>query len=90
MSTVPEVIVARHCGLTVFSFSLITNECITSYDVQGEANHEEVIETANKRQQDLNLFVTRMVTTMSNEIETNENGLSEQLNNLEVNGKSAE
>lgn len=65
MSTVPEVIVARHCGMTVFSFSLITNECITDYDAQGEANHEEVIETANKRQNDLKLFVTRIVSSIA-------------------------
>ena len=65
MSTVPEVIVARHCGMTVFAFSLITNECITEYDCDREANHEEVIETANKRQNDLKLLVTRMVATMS-------------------------
>ena len=70
MSTVPEVIVARHCGMTVFAFSLITNECITDYDAQGEANHEEVIETANKRQNDLNLFVTRVVSSMAKEMPT--------------------
>lgn len=70
MSTVPEVIVARHCGMTVFSFSLITNECITDYDAQGEANHEEVIETANKRQNDLKLFVTRIVSSMANDMKS--------------------
>ena len=70
MSTVPEVIVARHCGMTVFAFSLITNECIADYDSTREANHEEVIETANHRQNDLKLFVTRMVTSMSLNIET--------------------
>ena len=59
--------------MTVFAFSLITNECITDYDAQGEANHEEVIETANKRQNDLNLFVTRVVSSMSSEM-TSTNG----------------
>jgi len=68
MSTVPEVIVARHCGLTVLSFSLITNQCITEYDFDGGANHEEVIETANLRQNDLNLFVTRLIESISVEV----------------------
>lgn len=64
MSTVPEVIVARHCGMNVLAFSLITNECITDYDVEGEANHAEVIETATRRQSDLNRFVTRIVSVI--------------------------
>ena len=68
MSTVPEVIVARHCGMTVFAFSLITNECITEYDTNKEANHEEVIDTANKRQNDLKFLVTRMVSSISSDM----------------------
>lgn len=32
MSTVHEVITARHCDMKVFAFSLITNKCITEYD----------------------------------------------------------
>jgi purine-nucleoside phosphorylase len=62
-------LVARHCGMTVFAFSLITNECITDYDVEGEANHAEVIETATRRQSDLNLLVTRIVSRIALEME---------------------
>ncbi|XP_065572394.1 purine nucleoside phosphorylase-like isoform X2 [Artemia franciscana] len=65
MSTVPEVVVARHCGMSVFAFSLITNECITNYESSNEANHEEVIAAANKRQTDLKVLVTNMVIQMS-------------------------
>ena len=36
------MVVARHCGMQVFAFSLITNECITEYESTAEANHEEV------------------------------------------------
>ena len=42
MSTIPEVLVACHCGISVFAFSLITNECIVDEDSPESANHEEV------------------------------------------------
>ena len=42
MSTCPEVIVARHCGIRVFAFSLITNECVLEEDSNETLNHEEV------------------------------------------------
>ena len=43
MSTIPEVLVACHCGIRVFAFSLITNECIVDEHSSESANHEEVI-----------------------------------------------
>jgi len=64
MSTIPEVIVARHCGIRCFSFSLITNACILDYDVKEEASHEEVMETANGREADLNRFVSALIPTI--------------------------
>lgn len=45
MSTVHEVIVARHAGLRVMACSGITNEAIDTVDVEQETNHEEVLET---------------------------------------------
>ena len=42
MSTIPEVLVACHCGIRVFAFSLITNECIVDEHSSESANHEEV------------------------------------------------
>lgn len=64
MSTIPEVLVARHCGMTVFAFSLITNECILEEDSELQANHEEVIEAANSRRELLLEFVSKIVKGM--------------------------
>merc|ERR1712235_37409 len=50
MSTVHEVIVARHCGMKVFALSLITNQAVMDYDSRGgKANHDEVLETGKLR-----------------------------------------
>jgi purine-nucleoside phosphorylase len=61
MSTVHEVVVACHSGMTVFAFSLITNKCVTTYDHEDVTNHEEVIETAKDKEDVLKDFVSRMV-----------------------------
>ncbi|MBR6090394.1 MAG: purine-nucleoside phosphorylase [Anaerolineaceae bacterium] len=45
MSTAPEVIVARHCGMRVLGFSGITNKCTDNGDIK--STHEEVLESAN-------------------------------------------
>jgi len=44
MSTVHEVVVARHMGVRVLAFSAITNKSIDSIDSETDANHEEVLE----------------------------------------------
>ena len=41
MSTVPEVLVARHHGARVIGFSLVTNKATP--DMEGEVTHEEVL-----------------------------------------------
>lgn len=61
MSTVHEVITARHCDMNVFAMSLITNECVTSYDEDSEANHEEVLDVGRMRQDVLRKYVSRLV-----------------------------
>jgi purine-nucleoside phosphorylase len=46
MSTVPEAIVARQCGLNVAAFSCITN--LAAGQTQRAISHEEVLETAER------------------------------------------
>ena len=45
MSTVPEVIVARHMGMRVLGISGISNAALDSIDAEGQTNHEEVLAT---------------------------------------------
>lgn len=44
MSTVHEVLVARHAGMRVMACSGVTNEAIDVVDTDRETNHEEVLE----------------------------------------------
>jgi purine-nucleoside phosphorylase len=44
MSTVHEVLVARHAGMRVMACSGITNVAIDAVDSDAETNHEEVLE----------------------------------------------
>jgi len=48
MSTVPEVIVAHHCGIKTFGVSVITD--LGGFDDPVEVSHEEVQDAANKAQ----------------------------------------
>ncbi|XP_067398630.1 purine nucleoside phosphorylase [Emydura macquarii macquarii] len=64
MSTVPEVIVARHCGLRVFGFSLVTNKAVLEYGGREKANHAEVLEASQQAARKLEHLVSVLVEHM--------------------------
>ena len=59
MSTVPEVIVARHCGIKVFGISIITD--LGGFDVPVEVSHEEVQIAANAAQPKMTEIMREMI-----------------------------
>ena len=59
MSTVPEVIVAVHCGLKVVGFSVITDMCLA--DALKPAVVEEIIAVANDAEPRLRTLVRESV-----------------------------
>lgn len=59
MSTVPEVIVARHAGMRVLGVCIITDECLP--DALEPVDVPRIIETAMKAQPDLTRLVSRVV-----------------------------
>ncbi len=58
MSTVPEVIVARHMNLRVFAVSVITDECFP--DALQPVDVEDIIRTANEAQPYLTRLMKRV------------------------------
>ncbi len=63
MSTVPEVIVAAHCGLRSVGFSIITDMCFP--DTLVPANVPEIIRIANEAQPKLTALVQGLLATLA-------------------------
>lgn len=59
MSTVPEVIVACHCGIKVFGISIITD--LGGFDVPAEVSHEDVQRAANAAQPKMTEIMREMI-----------------------------
>lgn len=60
MSTVPEVIVAKHAGLTIGAISIISNVCFPPENIT-ETTIESVIEIAHQASKKLNIVLTNLV-----------------------------
>ena len=59
MSTVPEVIVANHCGIKTFGISVVTD--LGGFDSPVEVSHEEVQEAADKAQPIMTEIMREMI-----------------------------
>jgi purine-nucleoside phosphorylase len=59
MSTVPEVIAARHMGMRVLGLSIVTDQCLP--DALEEADVASIIATAMEAEPRLTELITRVV-----------------------------
>ena len=64
MSTTPEVIVARHCGLRVFGMSVITNICNTDNVEKNLNDGEDVVRTADAAADRMTQLFTRLIASL--------------------------
>ena len=64
MSTIPEVIAARHSSIPVFGMSVITNEAHGDYADDYENNGDDVVAAADAAADRMTLLFTRLVETL--------------------------
>ena len=61
MSTIPEVIVARHCGIKVFGMSVITNKCNTDNVPRNFNDGDDVVRAADAAADRMCGLFTRLI-----------------------------
>ena len=61
MSTIHEIVTARYCDITCFSFSVITNICNKDYDSLDDLIPEKLDDNASLRQDAVEALVQKMV-----------------------------
>ena len=64
MSTTPEVIVARHCGLKVFGMSVITNQCNTENVERNLNSGEDVVRSADAAADRMTLLFRELISSL--------------------------
>jgi len=65
MSTVPEAIVARHCGMEVLAFALVTN---AAAGVTGQTiNHQEVVDEGMRAEPALERIITSVIMRLASD-----------------------
>ena len=64
MSTIPEVIVARHAGIPVFGISVITNEAHDDYADDYVNDGDDVVKAADAAAGKMSRLISRMIESM--------------------------
>lgn len=64
MSTIPEVIVARHSSIPVFGMSVITNEAHDDYAADYENNGDDVVEAADAAADKMTIIFTKIIESL--------------------------
>ena len=64
MSTIPEVIVARHCDMPVFGMSVITNEAHGDFAEDYVNDGQDVVDAANRATEKMERIFARLVATL--------------------------
>lgn len=65
MSTIPEVIVARHSNIPVFGMSVITNEAHDDYAEDYVNDGDDVVRAANAAADKMTVLFTKLIATLS-------------------------
>jgi len=93
MSSIPECVVAHHCGMTVLAFCLVTNQCCLDINTHTSAapDHQEVLDAAEMKKHDLKKFVSVLVEKIDKNREKTDcenNNAGDKINGTHLNEKS--
>ena len=62
MSTVPEIVAAKHCGMKILGLSLVTNKVIIGNEDTPAASHQEVMDAVRESGDNMERIVREFVT----------------------------